>query len=192
MAIDLTAFVLPAYLLVVLATLLPDDNDPHPLNELRWTCLFNLFVLIGAWLYLGTEVLFGRTLGKASLGLCVRHSHFEDNRSYLTTRWFLRSLPLGVAGLIVLVDLARMAGKSYTAFQPNFLDNFAALVLPLALLLQIAASCITLGCQRQSWYDLVAGTQVLRRSAEPRVRGFEPIMRGPASTELPEDSERLP
>jgi uncharacterized RDD family membrane protein YckC len=192
MAIDVAAFVLPAYLLVVLATFLPDSNEGRPLNEFRWICLFNLFVIGGAWLYLGTEVIFGRTLGKASLGLYVRHMRSKEDRSYLVTRWLLRSLPLGVGGLVALFDLALMAGKSWTAFQPSLFDNLAAMVLPLALLLQITASCITLGCQKQSWYDLVAGTQVLRHSAEPRVRGFEPIVRDPAPTELPEDPEQRP
>ncbi len=154
------------------------DMDGVPLRQTRGAWVFQIFIFVGAALYLASEALFGKTLGKACLNIKVTAIESHSFRHPFLMRWIFRCLPLIPGILISIAMLMWLHFQEDSAFVESFgRDLLLPLILPLAtLLIMYLATRIPFGTERRAWYDCAAGTSVVRRGRPRSARGFEPII----------------
>ena len=177
--IDVCLFTVAVFVLFFFISKWIVDMDGAALHQTRGTWIFQTVIFIGAALYLAFEAYLGKTFGKACLGLKVLSTESHRFRRALIVRWIFRCLPLTGGIAISIAMLVWLQFQADSSFVESFgRDLVFPLILPLAtLLIMYLLARIPLGIERQSWYDLAAGTRVIRRRNCRSARGFEPIIK---------------
>jgi uncharacterized RDD family membrane protein YckC len=172
---------------LIVSTLALRGVGPH-FDANQWLQA-SVFVAL-ATLYAAIEPLAGNSIGKSFLGLRPAGAGATSSGPAAWRRFALKNAWLIATLLFSIAATARAMTKTHFEFDDTgWSVESLSQVLVGAVLVMLVLLAIRVGPQRQTLYDLLAGTNVYHRATPRHVRGFTPVLTpGPRPTPEPSAS----